>query len=385
MEVKTASAGGRAQPRDADRAADGRPAAARRGPARRPRPATTCCSTWRDGFGVAPRDRPAAARHAAAASDYVQPGHRRRPRRLHPVRPLRPRLRRHPGQRRHRPHRQGLHDADRASTSNDPMGESHVRDVRRVRRRLPDRRARPTSRSTACRSARARSSTAVDSVCPYCGVGCALTYHVDDERDAIVFADGRDAARQRSGRLCVKGRYGWDYAASPQRLTTPLIRASEPTRRARCRATCAARAAAAQAAGRARRLRRGPARTSARRRWDEALDLVAAPARARSTPQHGAGRARRLRLGQVLQRGGLPLPEADPRGLRHEQRRPLHAAVPRLERGGAVRGHRLRRGLDDLRRHRQRRRRDPHRHEHDGEPPGRRHVLQAGAPRAARS
>ena len=64
---------------------------------------------------------------------------------------------------------------------------------------------------------------AVDSVCPYCGVGCALTYYVDRERGAISFAAGRDQPGSQS-RLCVKGRYGWDYAASPQRLTTPLIR-----------------------------------------------------------------------------------------------------------------------------------------------------------------
>src|SRR3954471_11686883 len=63
----------------------------------------------------------------------------------------------------------------------------------------------------------------VDTVCPYCGVGCALTYHVDEERGAIAYADGREQPGNQS-RLCVKGRYGWDYAASPQRLTTPLIR-----------------------------------------------------------------------------------------------------------------------------------------------------------------
>ncbi len=66
----------------------------------------------------------------------------------------------------------------------------------------------------------------VDSVCPYCGVGCALTYHVDAERGAIAFAEGRDQPGSKS-RLCVKGRYGWDYAASPQRLTVPLIRRDE--------------------------------------------------------------------------------------------------------------------------------------------------------------
>jgi formate dehydrogenase major subunit len=67
----------------------------------------------------------------------------------------------------------------------------------------------------------------VDSVCPYCGVGCALTYHVDEERGAIAYADGREQPGSQK-RLCVKGRYGWDYAASAQRLTTPLIRVSYP-------------------------------------------------------------------------------------------------------------------------------------------------------------
>ena len=69
----------------------------------------------------------------------------------------------------------------------------------------------------------ARELKAVDSVCPYCGVGCALTYHVDEAENAIVFAEGRShpASQQR---LCVKGRYGWDYAQHSQRLTVPLIR-----------------------------------------------------------------------------------------------------------------------------------------------------------------
>ena len=61
----------------------------------------------------------------------------------------------------------------------------------------------------------------VDSVCPFCGVGCQLTYHVRDER--IVFVEGRDGPANH-GRLCVKGRYGFDYVHSPERLTRPLIR-----------------------------------------------------------------------------------------------------------------------------------------------------------------
>ena len=65
--------------------------------------------------------------------------------------------------------------------------------------------------------------TTVDSVCPYCGVGCALTYHVDESRNKIIFAEGRSHPANQS-RLCVKGRYGWDYAQHDQRLTVPLIR-----------------------------------------------------------------------------------------------------------------------------------------------------------------
>ena len=61
----------------------------------------------------------------------------------------------------------------------------------------------------------------VDSVCPFCGVGCQLTYQVKDE--TIVGVEGRDGPANHS-RLCVKGRFGFDYAHHPQRLTVPLIR-----------------------------------------------------------------------------------------------------------------------------------------------------------------
>ena len=64
----------------------------------------------------------------------------------------------------------------------------------------------------------------VASLCPYCGVGCQLTYHVKD--DKILFVEGRDGP-SNAGRLCVKGRYGFDYAHHPQRLTTPLIRRAD--------------------------------------------------------------------------------------------------------------------------------------------------------------
>ena len=61
----------------------------------------------------------------------------------------------------------------------------------------------------------------VDSVCPFCGVGCQITYNVRDEK--IISVTGRDGPANE-GRLCVKGRFGFDYVASPERLTRPLIR-----------------------------------------------------------------------------------------------------------------------------------------------------------------
>ena len=61
----------------------------------------------------------------------------------------------------------------------------------------------------------------VHSVCPFCGVGCQLTYNVKDNK--ITSVDGRDGPSNHN-RLCVKGRYGFDYVHHKQRLTQPLIR-----------------------------------------------------------------------------------------------------------------------------------------------------------------
>jgi formate dehydrogenase major subunit len=61
----------------------------------------------------------------------------------------------------------------------------------------------------------------VPSICPYCGVGCQITWHVADGR--ILYAEGRHGPANR-GRLCVKGRFGFDYVRHPHRLTVPLIR-----------------------------------------------------------------------------------------------------------------------------------------------------------------
>jgi formate dehydrogenase major subunit len=61
----------------------------------------------------------------------------------------------------------------------------------------------------------------VQSVCPYCGVGCQISYQIKDEK--IAFVQGRNGYSNEN-RLCVKGRFGFDYVTNPQRLMKPLIR-----------------------------------------------------------------------------------------------------------------------------------------------------------------
>ena len=67
----------------------------------------------------------------------------------------------------------------------------------------------------------------VDSLCPYCGVGCQLSFNVKE--DKIISVDGRPGPANQS-RLCVKGRYGFDYVHNPERLTVPLIRRDDVPR-----------------------------------------------------------------------------------------------------------------------------------------------------------
>ena len=194
----------------------------------------------------------------------------------------------------------------------------------------------------------------VDSVCPFCGVGCLLTYNVKDNK--IVSVDGRDGPANHS-RLCVKGRFGFDYAHHPQRLTVPLIRKAgvpkNPSRqlpRPGRLARSVPRSHLGRSAGAGRRQAQGPARHA----WQEV--------------------AGRLWLGQGQQRRGLPVPEAGAHRLRQQQRRPLHAPVPCLQRGGAARRRGLGRGQQPGQRRGTRRadlgdRLQPHR-----QPPGGRHL-----------
>jgi formate dehydrogenase major subunit len=61
----------------------------------------------------------------------------------------------------------------------------------------------------------------VNSVCPYCGVGCQLTYQI--KNDKLIAVVGRNGPANQN-RLCVKGRFGFDYVSNPQRLMKPLVR-----------------------------------------------------------------------------------------------------------------------------------------------------------------
>ena len=62
----------------------------------------------------------------------------------------------------------------------------------------------------------------VSTICPYCGVGCTLDLRVTDNK--IVKVDSSWEGGANKGWTCVKGRFGWDYVASSERLTTPLIK-----------------------------------------------------------------------------------------------------------------------------------------------------------------
>lgn len=64
----------------------------------------------------------------------------------------------------------------------------------------------------------------VQTTCPYCGVGCQMDLHVDQSTNRVVKVTGVEGALPNDGMLCVKGRFAYDYPASPKRLTQPTIK-----------------------------------------------------------------------------------------------------------------------------------------------------------------
>jgi predicted molibdopterin-dependent oxidoreductase YjgC len=70
----------------------------------------------------------------------------------------------------------------------------------------------------------------VRTTCTYCGVGCQLLLHVKDDR--VVRVTGAEDFAPNYGSLCVKGRFGYDFISSSDRLTTPLIKQNGKFRQA---------------------------------------------------------------------------------------------------------------------------------------------------------
>ena len=109
----------------------------------------------------------------------------------------------------------------------DPMGQSTCVACGECVQACPTGALLPTTVFQAEGQGKIEADRSVDSICPYCGVGCQLTYHIKDDR--IVQVEGRDGPANH-GRLCVKGRFGFDYVVHEDRLTVPLIR-KEGTRK----------------------------------------------------------------------------------------------------------------------------------------------------------
>ena len=103
----------------------------------------------------------------------------------------------------------------------DPMGESTCVACGECVQACPTGALMATTMLDADGVGRVAADRSVDTLCPYCGVGCQLTFQIKDER--ILKVDGR-AGPANEQRLCVKGRFGFDYITHPDRLTRPLIR-----------------------------------------------------------------------------------------------------------------------------------------------------------------
>jgi ferredoxin len=130
----------------------------------------------------------------------------------------------------------------------------------------------------------------VRTTCSYCGVGCQLHLHVKDNR--VVKVTGVEDVPPNYGSLCVKGRFGYHFINSPERLTTPLIKKTGIP---------------------GGHLGRGPG--FGRRRLKQIKDTTR------------TGQPRRADLGPDHQRRKLHRPEICPGGAQNQQHRSLRPAL----------------------------------------------------------
>ncbi len=113
------------------------------------------------------------------------------------------------------------HDAKIVFDFDDPMGESTCVACGECVQACPTGALMPSAYLDANQTRTVYPDKEVDSLCPFCGVGCQVTYKVKEEK--IVYAEGRDGPANHN-RLCVKGRFGFDYIHHPHRITNPLVR-----------------------------------------------------------------------------------------------------------------------------------------------------------------
>ena len=121
------------------------------------------------------------------------------------------------------------HAAKIVFDQDDPMGASTCVACGECVQACPTGALMPASIMDALGQGDRRTDRAVESVCPYCGVGCRLTFHIEDDR--IRWVSGANGPANEN-RLCVKGRFGFDYVHHGERLTVPLIRKEGVPKRA---------------------------------------------------------------------------------------------------------------------------------------------------------
>src|SRR5512136_1211496 len=113
------------------------------------------------------------------------------------------------------------HDSKIVFDFDDPMGESTCVACGECVQACPTGALMPAALLDEHQARVVYADRTVASLCPFCGVGCQVSYQVKDEQ--IVYAEDRDGPANHN-RLCVKGRFGFDYIHHPHRLTKPLVR-----------------------------------------------------------------------------------------------------------------------------------------------------------------